>query len=81
MPYYRIKIWLKKQQKTIEGIRFLDLWNIDVVLNEMRKKSNEVYGESYVSDVEVQMLSKNCSAVKDYLSGVTKRRDNKSKPN
>ena len=79
MPYYRIRIWLKKQQNTIEGIRFLDLWNIDVVLNEMRKKSHEIYGESYVSDVEVQMLSKNCSAVKDYLSEVSKRRDNKSK--
>jgi hypothetical protein len=80
MPYYRILIWLKQKQKTIQGIRFLELWNIDVVLNQMRVKANEIYGESYVDDVEVQMLSKNCSAVKDHLAESLKRRDMKKNP-
>jgi hypothetical protein len=38
----------------------------------MRQKADEEYGETYLRDVEVQMLSKNCSAVKDCLAAKEK---------
>jgi hypothetical protein len=69
MPYYRIVIWLKQQQKPIQGIRMIEVQNIDVVYNEMKNKAYSVYGQSDIVDVEVQMLSKKLQSCNTIFKG------------
>ncbi len=43
----------------------------------MKNKAYSVYRQSDVVDVEVQMLSKNCKAVTQYLRAIEKKREAK----
>lgn len=65
MPYYRIIVWTKRRKKPFSGIRLISEPNINSVYNMAHSKANEVYRADMI-DVEVQMLSKLCSAVKKH---------------
>ncbi len=67
MPYYRIVIWTKNRTKPYIGIRQLEQYNIDVVYNQMAQHIFPNFAANSIIDYEVQMLSKNCTAVKKYL--------------
>lgn len=75
MPYYRIIIWVKQKQSLIahQGIRLIDIIDIELVFRQMWKKAIEHFGEHWVKDVEVQLLSKLCSAVKAHIEAVQKK--------
>ena len=64
MPYYRILIWTNKKKEPFAGIRLIAEPNINAVYNMIHAKAFETYRKQLV-DVEVQMLSKLCKAVKD----------------
>lgn len=64
MPYYRIVIWTKKRKAPYTGIRLISEPNINSVYNMTHSKANETYRNDLI-DVEVQMLSKLCKAVKE----------------
>ncbi len=66
MTYYRITIYFKNGRKA-QGIRQIDLRNIDVVLNMVQKKVNQHYRENYIDKVEVVMLAKQSEEVKKWL--------------
>lgn len=63
MPYYRIIIWTKKRTKPYVGIRLISDANINSVYNKFHSQAYETYRKDFI-DVEVQMLSKLCKAVK-----------------
>jgi len=65
MPYYRIVIWTKRRKAPYVGIRLIGDANINAVQNQMQSKAFETYRKDLI-DVEVQMLSKLCKAVKDF---------------
>lgn len=65
MPYYRIVIWTKKRKQPFTGIRLIGDTNINSVYNMAHYKANETYRQDLIN-VEVQMLSKLCKAVKDF---------------
>lgn len=65
MPYYRIIIWTKRRVKPFKGIRLITDANINTVYNMAQSKANELYRNDVI-DVEVQMLSKLCKAVKEF---------------
>jgi len=65
MPYYRIVIWTKKRKAPYTGIRLIGDNNINSVYNTMHSKAIETYRKDFI-DVEVQMLSKLCNAVKEF---------------
>ena len=73
MPYYRIVIWTKNRTKPYIGIRQLEQYNIDVVYNQMAQHIFPKFAANSIIDYEVQMLSKNCSAVKKYLERLHSR--------
>jgi len=73
MPFYRIRIWLKNRKAPIQGIRFIELNNIEQVQNKIQNKAGQYYYGSQLVDVEVAMLSKNCSAVKKNLNTIMKK--------
>jgi hypothetical protein len=81
MPYYRILIMLKNQQKPIQGIRFIENHNIDVVYNMVQSKAKTHYNESTIKDVEVQMLPKRCRAVLKFIEDAQKRQSGKRNNN
>jgi hypothetical protein len=64
MPYYRIIIWTKRRKQPFTGIRFITNPNINGVYNMAYSKANQTYSKDLI-DVEVQMLSKLCTAVKE----------------
>jgi len=64
MPYYRILIWTKRRKEPYSGIRLIGDDNINAVYNYWHSKSYEKYRNDFI-DVEVQMLSKLCKAVKE----------------
>jgi hypothetical protein len=66
MPYYRVLIWIKNKPKPMQGIRFSPEDNIDTFQNLVREKAFDLYGRHCV-DVEAQMLSVNCTAVRDAI--------------
>ena len=68
MPYYRITIWLKYKKKPIQGIRVIDHYNIDLVYNMVWQKARSHYNESLLMDIEVAMLPKRCTTVRNYLN-------------
>jgi len=70
MPFYRITIWLKNKKKPVTGIRFIELNNIEQVQIMIQNKVGHYYFGSELIDVEVAMLSKNCTAVKRYLKRI-----------
>jgi hypothetical protein len=73
MPFYRIRIWLKNRKAPVQGIRFIELNNIEQVQNKIQIKAGQYYYGSQLVDVEVAMLSKNCSAVKKNLITIMKK--------
>jgi hypothetical protein len=80
MPYYRIVVRLADPRKIVQGIRWLELRNIDAVQNHMTQKARHSYREYRLEDVEVQMLSKNSQAVQQYLQALEKQKDHKRFP-
>lgn len=75
MPYYRIKIWTKQQKKPFEGIRWLDNPFIDNVHRIYEAHAKSKFGYDYV-DIEVQQLSKVCTAVVNHLKSEKNKRAN-----
>jgi hypothetical protein len=67
MPYYRILIWTKKRKMPYTGIRLIGNDNINMVYHDIHAKAHLQYRQELV-DIEVQMLSKLCTAVKKYIS-------------
>ncbi len=67
MPYYRIVVWTKNRIKPFSGIREIQNHNISAVQGMALRKAESFYSSNLV-DVEVQMLPKNCSAIKKYIS-------------
>lgn len=65
MPYYRIVIWTKRRKLPFKGIRLIGDDNINAVYNKMKSKAFETYRNDFI-DVEVQMLSKLCKAVREF---------------
>lgn len=64
MPYYRILIWTKRRKEPYSGIRLIGDDNINAVFNHWHSKAHDKFRNDFV-DVEVQMLSKLCKAVKE----------------
>lgn len=64
MPYYRIVIWTKRRKMPFKGIRLISDTNINSVYNMTHTKALETYRNDLI-DIEVQMLSKLCKAVKE----------------
>jgi hypothetical protein len=67
MPYYRILIWTTKRKMPFKGIRQISEPNINSVYNMVYQKAFETYRKDLI-DVEVQMLSKLCKAVKEFIN-------------
>lgn len=65
MPYYRIIIWTKRRKQPYAGIRLIGDANINAVYQQMNQKAYEAYRNDLI-EVEVQMLSKLCKAVKGF---------------
>ena len=65
MPYYRIVIWTKRKKLPFKGIRLMGEHNINAVYNSVLGKARQIYQNDFI-DVEVQLLSKLCAAVKKY---------------
>ncbi len=65
MPYYRILIWTKKRKAPFTGIRLIGDANINAVYQNMYSQAFQTYRNDLI-DVEVQMLSKLCKAVKEF---------------
>ena len=65
MPYYRILIWTKKRKAPYQGIKLVGDSNINSVYNYYREQSVSTYRNDFI-DIEVQMLSKLCTAVKEF---------------
>ena len=78
MPYYRIVIWTSKRRQPYTGIRWIDNHNINSVFLMTQKKAEETFRRDLL-DVEVQMLSKICTAVKKYIEAQDKKRQAKKK--
>ncbi len=73
MPYYRIKIWTKQQQKPFEGIRLVENTFVDNVFRMYEANARSKYGNDFI-DIEVQQLSKLCTAVVLHLDKLEKER-------
>jgi hypothetical protein len=73
MPYYRIMIWTNKRKQPFSGIRFVEAYNINLVYNLTMKKAQLTYRSDFI-DCEVQMLSKQCAAVKKHLKDVESKK-------
>ncbi len=68
VPYYRITIWLKNRRKPLQGIRQIDHFNIDAVYNMIWQKARAHYNDSILVDVEVAMLPKRSTAVRNFIN-------------
>ena len=73
MPYYRVKIWTKKQKKPFEGIRWVDNISTDNVYRMYETNAKLKYGQDFL-DIEVQQLSKLCTAVAGYIAKLNKQK-------
>lgn len=69
MPYYRVVVWTKKRKKPYEGIRLISSDNINAAYKEMHSKAFQTYRNDLI-DIEVQKLSKLCTAIKEHLKKV-----------
>ena len=70
MPYYRIVIWTKRRKQPFAGIRLIADANINAVFQSIQSRANNTYRQDLI-DVEVQMLSKLCKAVKEFEKKVS----------
>ena len=66
MPYYRIVVWTRKRKKPYQGIRFINTHHINAVQGMVEKKAANTFHSNLIA-CEVQMLSKMCRAVKNYI--------------
>lgn len=66
MPYYRILVFTKRRKAPYSGIRLIGDANINSVFNSAGSKAKQTYKNDYL-DIEVQMLSKLCTAVKEHI--------------
>ena len=73
MPWYRIVIWTKKRKKPFSGIRLLPDPNINSIYQMARSQAERIYPYDFI-DVEVQMLSKLCKAVKEFERKATQKK-------
>lgn len=73
MPYYRIIIWTNERRKPYQGIRQIENYNIDNVFKMIEKDVYSKFPDNSVIDYEIQMLPKNCTAVKKHLQQVYKK--------
>lgn len=71
MPYYRIIVWTKRRKAPYTGIRLIAEPNINSVYNMTESKAKQTYRNDFI-DVEVQMLSKLCTAVKEHIRQLEK---------
>jgi len=69
MPYYRILVFTTRRKEPFTGIRLINEPNINAVYNLVNSKAYQTYRKQFV-EVEVQMLSKLCSAVKEFEKGM-----------
>ncbi len=65
MPYYRILVWTKIRKEPYQGIRLINDDNINAVFQFYAGKAYEKYRDKYI-EIEVQMLSKLCPAVRKF---------------
>lgn len=65
MPYYRIVVWTKIRKAPYSGIRLVSNDNINAVYNMYESEAEKKYRDKFL-DIEVQMLSKLCTAVKEH---------------
>ena len=65
MPYYRIIVWTTRRKEPFKGIRLIADVNINAVYQRASIDANKAYRDSFI-DVEVQMLSKLCKAVREF---------------
>lgn len=76
MPYYRIIIYIK-DKNPLTGIRYYESANIEKIFRQCHLKAKKIYKNSFL-DIEVQMLSKVSTAVKNHLTAQQKKRDDKN---
>lgn len=68
MPYYRVVIWTRKRKLSYTGMRFFESPNINAVQNMCESKAKQKFPRDLI-DVEVQMLSKFSTAIKQIIKG------------
>jgi hypothetical protein len=68
MPYYRITIWTKKRKEPFRGIRLIEIWNPDTAYRMVEAKASIHFGSAAITKLDVVMLPKNSSEVKDMLN-------------
>jgi hypothetical protein len=73
MPYYRVKIWTKQRRKPFEGIRLVENTFVDNVYRMYETAAKNKYGADFL-DIEVQQLSKLCTAVAFHLEQIEKEK-------
>ena len=66
-------IWTSRRKEPFAGIRHIENYNVDAVQHIMRVKAEETYRRDLI-DVEVQMISKACTAVKKHLEELQRKR-------
>lgn len=66
MPYYRILVWTKVRKKPYSGIRLIGDPNINSVHQIYQREAFKKYRQNFI-DVEIQMLSKLSTAVKEHM--------------
>ena len=66
MPYYRIVVWTRKRKKPYQGIRYINTPHINAVQGMVEKKAATTFHSNLIA-CEVQMLSKMCVAVRNYI--------------
>ena len=69
-------IWTSRRREPFSGIRQIENYNIDAVQHIMQVKAEETYRRDLV-DVEVQMISKVSTAVKNHFKEIQKNREAK----
>lgn len=78
MPYYRIIIYIK-DKIPLTGIRHYESANIEKIFRQCQLKAKKIYKGTFL-DIEVQMLSKVSTVVKNHLTAQQKKRDDKNLP-
>jgi hypothetical protein len=74
MAFYRITIWLEDGQ-ILQGMRELDSLNIEYATDFFRSESLKYYPG--LKDIEVAMLSNQCTAVKRFIANKPFKDENK----
>lgn len=72
MPFYKIIIWVKNRNKPYQGIRQMDVYNIDIAYAMVKKKVEQAVRGSVVLKVELFMLPKKSEEVRKYIEKYSK---------